>query len=106
MKRLVISAALAGLTFGALAADYTIDPNHTFAYFEVDHLGVSKYRGRFDRTSGKISFDPVKQQGSVEAVIETGSVSTGVQKLDQHLITPDFFDAQQFPTITFKSTEF
>ena len=55
MKKALIAAAFS-LPFAAFAApeNYTVDPNHTYTHFEVEHLGVSHYRGRFDRSSGKL----------------------------------------------------
>jgi len=91
--------------------NYTIDPTHTSAYFEVEHLGVSNQRGRFDRTSGKFTLDRVAKSGSVELNIETASVSTGdnvkgsrPRTLDDHLKTADFFNVAEFARMSFKST--
>lgn len=105
MLRILAALALSGVTAGALADDFTIDPNHTFAHFEVKHLGLSTFRGRFDSTQGAITLDKARKGGSVEVTIDANSVSTGVAKLDAHLKTADFFDTEKFPTITFKSTE-
>jgi polyisoprenoid-binding protein YceI len=93
------------LPLSALAADsYTIDPNHTFPNFTINHLGFSTMHGRFDKTSGAITLDRAAKSGSVEVSIETASVSTGFAKRDDHLKSPDFFNAAEFPSITFKST--
>jgi polyisoprenoid-binding protein YceI len=99
--------ALTALAYGAAAAEtYTIDPNHTFPSFEINHMGFSTFRGRFDRTSGTVTLDTAKKTGSVDVTIDVDSISTGVDKLNTHLKTPDFFDAAKFPTITFKSSAF
>jgi polyisoprenoid-binding protein YceI len=104
---IMITCALAGLAGAARAADtYTIDPNHTFPSFEVTHLGWSTFRGRFDRTSGTVTLDLAKKTGSADIAVEVASISTGVDKLNEHLRTPDFFDAAKYPTITFKSNSF
>ena len=112
MKKIFGALALA-LPLAALAnpENYTIDPTHSYAYFEVDHLGVSNQRGRFDRTSGKFVVDRVAKSGSVELNIESASVSTGdnvkgsrSRALDDHLKTADFFNVAEFPRATFKST--
>lgn len=101
---LVISAAL---PFSALAADsYTVDPAHTYPHFSVSHLGFSTMQGRFDKTSGRITLDRAAKTGSVDIAIETASVSTGFAKRDDHLRSPDFFNAAEFPTISYKSTAF
>jgi polyisoprenoid-binding protein YceI len=99
---LVISVAL---PVSAFAADsYTIDPYHTFPHFSINHLGFSTLQGRFDNTSGTVTLDRAAKTGSVDISIETGSVSTGYVKRDEHLKSPDFFNAAEFPAITYKST--
>jgi polyisoprenoid-binding protein YceI len=99
---LVISVAL---PLSAFAADsYTVDPNHTFPNFSINHLGFSTLQGRFDKTSGTVMLDRAAKTGSVEISIETASVSTGFVKRDEHLRSPDFFNAAEFPAITYKST--
>jgi polyisoprenoid-binding protein YceI len=101
------AAALAVLTTDARAAEvYEIDPSHTFAHFEVSHLGFSTTRGRFDDTTGSVALDVKNKTGSVNVTIRTASVSSGVPKLDEHLRADDFFDAENFPNITFVSDRF
>jgi polyisoprenoid-binding protein YceI len=99
---LVVSVAL---PLSAFAADsYTVDPNHTFPHFSINHLGFSTMQGRFDKTSGTVTLDRAAKTGSVEIAIESASVSTGFAKRDEHLRSPDFFNAAEFPAITYKST--
>ncbi len=88
----------------ACAADsYTIDPTHTWPMFEVNHLGYSTQRGRFDKTSGKIMLDMAAKKGSVDVTIEAGSIDMGFQKWDAQMKSPDFFDVQLNPTIRYTS---
>jgi polyisoprenoid-binding protein YceI len=99
---LVVSVAL---PLSAYAADsYTVDPNHTFPNFSINHLGFSTLQGRFDKTSGTVILDRAAKTGSVDITIESSSISTGYAKRDEHLKSPDFFNAAEFPTITYKST--
>ena len=92
------------LSFPATAATfYTVDPKHTFPSFEISHLGFSIQRGRFDRTSGKVTLDSNKGTGSINIAVETASVSTGLAELEKHLSSQDFLDAAHFPQITFVS---
>ena len=99
---LAISVAL---PIAAQAADsYTIDPLHTFPHFSISHLGFSTMQGRFDKTSGTATLDRAAKTGSVEIAIESASVSTGFAKRDDHLKSPDFFNAAEFPNISYKST--
>jgi len=90
----------------ASAADYTIDWKHTRATFEIGHMGLSTFRGRFDKTEGTISYDPQARSGSAKVTISVASASTGVPDLDKHLQAAEFFDAAKFPTIVFQSTAF
>ncbi len=105
MNRLI--AALLAVPCIALAAPetYTIDASHTHPGFAISHFGFSTFRGRFDKTSGAITIDRDKKTLSADVTIDVNSVSTGVAKLDEHLKSPDFFDAAKFPTITFKATD-
>jgi len=113
MKKSLLGLALLALPLVAQAnpENYTVDPTHSYTYFEVEHLGVSIQRGRFDRTSGKFTLDRVAKAGSVELAVETASVSTGdnvkgsrPRTLDDHLKTADFFNIAEFPRMSFKST--
>jgi polyisoprenoid-binding protein YceI len=93
------------LPLAAQAADsYTVDPMHTFPHFSISHLGFSTMQGRFDKSSGKITLDRAAKTGSVDIVIEAASVSTGYGKRDDHLKSPDFFNAAEFPTLVYKSS--
>jgi len=88
------------------AADsYTIDPRHTHPSYEIDHFGWSTQRGRFDGVTGTISLDRDAKTGSVEVSIDANSISTGVDKLDEHLRSADFFNSAKYPSITFKATK-
>ncbi|MFH2135534.1 MAG: YceI family protein [Pseudomonadota bacterium] len=92
------------LSLPACAADnYTIDPSHTWPMFEVNHLGYSTQRGRFDKTSGKITLDIAARTGSVDLTIETDSIDMGLQKWDEHMKSPDFFNVPLHPVIRFVS---
>ena len=106
MQKFALFLVSLSLSLSAFAApeSYTIDPNHTFPNFTVNHLGFSTMRGRFNKSSGKLTLDRAAKTGSVELSIDTASVDTGFQKRDDHLRSPDFFNAQEFPAMTFKST--
>ena len=106
LKSLFTALAISvALPMSAFAADsYTLDSYHTFPHFSINHLGFSTLQGRFDKTSGTVTLDRAAKTGSVNISIETGSVSTGYVKRDEHLKSPDFFNAAEFPAITYKST--
>jgi polyisoprenoid-binding protein YceI len=105
-RRLVLATLIAAASFSAQAADkYDIDPTHTQVQFTYNHMGFSNITGRFDEVTGEFLFDAADPtQSSVSITIPVSSISTGVAKLDEHLLKADFFDAAQFPTATFKST--
>ncbi|WP_290887357.1 YceI family protein [Arenimonas sp.] len=105
-QRLALASLLAVAAFGAQAADkYDIDPTHTQVEFTYSHMGFSNITGRFDTVQGEFLFDPANPtQSSVNITIPVESISTGVDKLDEHLLKADFFDAATYPTATFKST--
>lgn len=106
MRKLTLALAAVALPVSAVMADnYTIDPPHTYPYFTVSHVGLSTMHGRFNKTSGKLSLDIAKKTGSVDIVIDAGSIDTSFAKRDEHLRSPDFFNAGEFPQITFKSTK-
>jgi polyisoprenoid-binding protein YceI len=104
-KQFAVAVALALAAVSAFAAEtYVVDKAHSEAKFEVTHL-VSRVSGKFNDVSGKITGDPADAAGSsVEFTIKTASIDTGNEGRDKHLRTPDFFDAEKFPEITFKST--
>ena len=83
---------------------YAIDPSHSSVSFSARHLMVSKVRGRFGVSGGEIVIDDNHAASAVNAVIEVASVASGDAKRDEHLRSADFFDAERYPTITFRST--
>jgi polyisoprenoid-binding protein YceI len=101
-KRIAISALVALLTLGFAATvgaqEYTIDGGHSNAYFSVNHLGIGIFQGMFLKVEGKIV-----DGKSIDIAIPTDSVFTADKKRDGHLKGPDFFNAKQFPKMTFKS---
>jgi polyisoprenoid-binding protein YceI len=111
---LVTLAAAAALPLGAAAAPETfpLDPLHTYPNFQVEHWGLSMMHGRFDKVSGRFTFDRAAKTGSVELTIDAASLTTGdnvkgnrPQARDDHLRSADFFNVKEFPTLTFKSTK-
>jgi polyisoprenoid-binding protein YceI len=101
---LALLAAAAALTTGAAqAADYAIDPTHTFATFEIGHFGTSTNRGRFDKKEGTISFDRAAKTGKVDITIDVSSINTGTAAFDKHLQSADLFNVAQFPKARFVS---
>ena len=105
MKKIIVAFGLMTVSMVAAADSYTLDPAHTYPNFTISHLGFSTMHGRFNKTTGKMTMDRAKGTGSVEVVIDVASVDTGFEKRNDHLRSPDFFNAAEFPEITFKSTK-
>jgi polyisoprenoid-binding protein YceI len=86
--------------------DWKIDPVHSSVVFRIQHAGASWFYGSFGRIRGTFTLDPKEPAaGTIAVEIEAASVSTHDQKRDDHLRSPDFFDAKQYPKIAFTSTK-
>ncbi len=91
----------------AETARYEIDPEHTTIGFSARHMMVSQVQGQFMVFDGFIEMDPeAKTVKTIEANIKTWSVSTNLHKRDAHLRSPDFFDVDRYPLMTFKLTNY
>jgi polyisoprenoid-binding protein YceI len=89
----------------ASAQVYNIDPSHTYPSFEADHMGLSVWRGKFTKSSGKIVLDrQAKTGGSVEISIDASTVDFGHTKMNEKARGDEIFNVAKFPTITYKST--
>jgi polyisoprenoid-binding protein YceI len=103
---LAVAAATAMTAGAAQAANYAIDPTHTFVTFEIGHFGASTNRGRFDKKQGTVEFDRAAKTGKVDITIDTTSVNSGTPAFDKHLQSADLFDAAKHPSIKFVSDKF
>lgn len=114
---LVTSLAL-GLAFARPAAEKArpdaasgastleVDPVHSTALFKIKHAGAAWFHGRFNTLAGTIQYDAeAPEKSKVEFTIDVATVDTNNTKRDDHLRSPDFFDAGQFPKATFRSTK-
>ena len=83
---------------------WNIDSSHSQITFSVRHMMISTVRGRFEELSGVVNFDQNNpENSSVDVKIDAASVSTRDEKRDGHLRSPDFFDAGEYPYVTFHS---
>jgi polyisoprenoid-binding protein YceI len=105
MNRSIRMSALAtaGLLLGlhgslsvAAPVQHTIDPQHTYPSFEASHMGISAWRGKFDKTSGTATFDEVAGRGVVDIVVDLKSVDFGLESLNEFMVGPEFFDVTKF----------
>lgn len=85
---------------------WNIDPQHSEVGFEVKHMMFAKVRGRFEDIEGTLVLGPEDaiEQSRVAAVVQAGSINTSQAQRDEHLRSADFFDVENFPTLTFRST--
>ena len=109
MRTTLFALAAAGL-FASVAqaapATYAIDPTHTFATFEIDHMGATTNRARFDKKQGTVEFDRAGKTGKVEVTLDMTSVNSGTPGFDKHLQSDDIFNVAKFPTAKFVSDKF
>ena len=106
LKIALAAAALVVSAQAAQAADYKIDPSHSFVQFKISHLGYSWIIGTFEKVSGSFTFDPdAGPEGQTVSVeIDTASVDTNHAERDKHLRSAEFLNVDEFPTATFVST--
>lgn len=84
---------------------WTIDPTHSLVEFSTKHMMITTVKGRFTDVAGTIvTNDENPAQSRTDVTIQVASLTTGTDQRDEHLRSADFFDVQQFPTLTFRST--
>jgi polyisoprenoid-binding protein YceI len=108
MIRRLLLTLVAALALAASASaqveTWKIDPNHTASQFAVRHLAISTVRGQFTKTTGTVTYDPKDPAMTmIDVTIDAASVDTRVEPRDQDLRSPNFFDVEKYPTLTFKS---
>ena len=102
LPALILAASAAAY---AAPATYIIDPNHTHPSFEADHLGgLSVWRGLFRKTSGTITLDKAAGTGTVDVVVDVTSIEFGHDKLNEHAVGPELFDAAKYPQAHYQGT--
>ena len=83
---------------------YDLDATHSHVSFSVRHMMIANVRGEFQKVSGQVSYDPDRPEATaISASIDVASINTRDGKRDAHLRSPDFFDADRYPTIEFVS---
>jgi polyisoprenoid-binding protein YceI len=100
----VLAASALASAFAAPVA-YEVDAEHTYPSFEADHSGgLSKWRGKFNTTSGRIVLDREAKTGSVEISVDTASIDFGLDRMNTRAQAADLFDVAKYPTATYRGT--
>lgn len=99
----LLALALASAMTGANAAPvkYDIDPDHTYPSFEADHMGISVWRGKFNKTTGTMTLDKEAGEGGVDVTIDLSSVDFGQDQMNEEAVSTSFFDVANHPTATY-----
>jgi polyisoprenoid-binding protein YceI len=104
--KLILIAILSSAGLTVYADTYKVDPVHSSLVFSAKHNGVTDFYGQFKEVNGTVAFDAADpSKSSVEISVPVEGIDSHNDKRDQHLKSPDFFNAQQFPMLTFKSTK-
>jgi len=98
-----LAAAVIASTALAAPVLYTVEPAHTYPSFSANHQGLTYWRAKFTKTSGKVWLDREKGTGTVDITIDTRSVSFGMPIMDQVAQGDTFFNVAKYPTATYKS---
>ncbi|MBC7956678.1 MAG: polyisoprenoid-binding protein [Cytophagales bacterium] len=101
-KLLVPLITLLAHTAHAAPATYTIDPTHTFPSFEADHMGLSVWRGKFNKSAGTVLLDKAAGKGTVELTIDVTSIDFGLDIMNSKAREPDLFDTAKYPQAIYK----
>ena len=106
LRQFLSAAVIAAVSLPVCAApeSYSIDPMHTYPSLEFSHMGISVWRGKFNRTTGKIALDRAAKSGTVEVTIDVSSINFGLAAMDEKARSDDFFDTEKFPTATYKGS--
>lgn len=98
---LLIALAAAGGAHAA-PATYTVDPTHTYPSFEADHMGMSMWRGKFNKSAGTITLDKAAGSGTVDVTIDVTSIDYGLDIMNAEARGPDLFDTAKYPQAHYK----
>jgi polyisoprenoid-binding protein YceI len=101
----LLALALVAASATAAPVNYEIDPTHTYPSFEADHLGgLSVWRGKFNKTAGKIVLDKAAGSGGVDLIVEMDSVDFGLEQMNAAARGQDLFDVAKHPYARFRGT--
>lgn len=103
-KLWMLAALIAGISTPVLARaeNFTVDPDHTYPSLEFSHMGISVWRGKFNKTTGKITLDVAARTGSADIRVDTASIDFGLDRMNEHALGADWLNAGKFPKMTYK----
>lgn len=99
--RLFVLLAVTALPAYAAPEHYVIDPDHTFPSLEMPHMGLSTWRGKFNRTQGEIQLDRAARRGSVRVETDAASIDFGLESMQTHAVGADWLDAARHPKLIY-----
>ena len=100
----LFAATVATPAAQAAPVTYTLDPMHTYPSFEADHMGISTWRGKFDKTTGSITMDREAGTGTLAIVVDMKSADFGLEAMNKSAKSNELFDVAKYPKATFKGT--
>jgi polyisoprenoid-binding protein YceI len=104
VKQYLLAFIIAGASLTVIAApeSFTIDPEHTFPNLEFSHMGISVWRGKFNKTTGKVILDRAAKTGTVDIEIDIASINFGHDGMNEHALADDWLNVKKFPTMTYQ----
>ena len=105
-RKLIPAVCIGCIAAPAIAAPvtYKIDSDHTYPSLEFSHMGLSVWRGKFNRTKGTVTLDREKKTGTVDVVVDIDSIDFGLDSMHKKAVSDDFFHAGRYPKGTYKGT--
>lgn len=101
---LALFLTLAAGSVSAAEAVYEIDPAHTYPSFEADHMGMSTFHGKFNKSGGEVRIDRKRGTGKVEVTIDTRSIDFGLDAMNEAAMGEQLFDTAKYPEATYRGT--
>ena len=98
----LLACALFATAASAAPVTYEIDPNHTYPSFEADHMGLSVWRGKLNKSSGSVVYDKANGSGTVDVQMDLASIDFGLDAMNAWARGKDFFNVEKNPSATFK----
>lgn len=99
-----VAVASTLLAATATAGTYQLDPDHTFPSLEFSHMGISVWRGKFNRTTGTFEYDAAARRGTVNVTVDTDSIDFGLDSMRDYAIKPDWLDVAKHPAMTYRGS--